>query len=201
MSQEDAAIAAHLLAQLANMPDEAHFGPLEDLADGVAEVVQLNDEIIAKHNAEMQEEVPEKPPADNDASEDDWVYRDNKKHQPYILNFMRFKDGVHNVEDTQFTKEQLFAIRPEHLRRWLNQLAYHKTAPTPDDMPLYYRSGSLKKAKGGICFFHPNKHIQWVDPHGGNPRQHRSINELIQKVTKVEVQGIVKKANDKRAYT
>jgi hypothetical protein len=39
MSQEDAAIAAHFLAQMANMPDEAHFGPPEDAADGVAEVV------------------------------------------------------------------------------------------------------------------------------------------------------------------
>jgi hypothetical protein len=200
MSQEDAAIAAHFLAQLANMPDDAHFGPPEDVAD-VAEVVQLNDEIDAERNAEMQEEVPEEPPADDDASEDDWVYGENKKHQSYMVNFMRFKDGVHYAKDTYFTKEQLLAIRPVHVRRWLNQLAYHKTAPTPDDKPVHYRSGSLKKAKGGISFFHPNKHVPWVDPHGGNPTQHRSINELIQKVAKAEVRGIGKKANDKRAYT
>jgi hypothetical protein len=171
MSQEDEEIAAHFLANLANMPDDAHFGPPpgDDLAD-VAEIVQLNDEI----DAALQEEVQE-PPGDDDASEDDWVYGENKKHQSYMVQFMRFKDGVHYAKDTQFTKEQLLAIRPVHVRHWLNQLAYHKTAPAPDDKPLYYRSGSLKKAKGGISFFHPNKHVQWVDPHGGNPTQHRSI--------------------------
>jgi hypothetical protein len=60
-----------------------------------------------------------------------------------MANFMRFKDGVHYAKDTQFTKEQLLAIRPVHVRRWLNQLAYHKAVPTPNDKPVYYRSGGL----------------------------------------------------------
>jgi hypothetical protein len=71
----------------------------------------------------------------------------------------------------------------------------------PNDKPLHYRSGSLKKAKEGVSFFHPNKHVPWLEPHGGNPTQHRSINELIAKVRKAETHGIGKKPNDKRPYT
>jgi hypothetical protein len=69
MSAVEAEEAAHFLTQLANMPDEAHFGPPDDLADGVAEVVQLNDEMDAEHNDELQEEAPE-PPGDKEGSVD-----------------------------------------------------------------------------------------------------------------------------------
>jgi hypothetical protein len=202
MSAVEAEEAAHFLTQLANMPDEAQFGsPDEDLADGVAEVVQLNDEMDAEeHNDELQEEAPE-PPGDEEGSVDDWVYGENKKHQSYMVKFMSYKNNTVYPHDRQFTKEEILAIRPGHVRRWLNQLAYHTPTPGPNDKPLYYRSGSLKKAKGGVSFFHPNKHVPWLEPHGGNPTQHRSINELIAKVRKAETRGIGKKPNDKRPYT
>ena len=190
MTAEEAEIAANFLAHLANLPDNATFGsPVSQASQRAEEAADLNEAGDAIEATEAQEE------------DDDWVYGENKKHQSYMVHFMRFKDGVNYAKNHRFEKEDLLAIRPMHVRRWLNQLAYHTPTPGPDDRPLYYRSGSLKKAKGGISFFHPNKHSPWIDPHGGNPTQHRSINELIQKVAKAEVRGLGRKANDKRPYT
>jgi hypothetical protein len=55
--------------------------------------------------------------------------------------------------DTKFTKEQLLAVRPHHMRCWLNKRAYGVPNPGPDDKPLNGRSSSLRKAKSGIQYF------------------------------------------------
>jgi hypothetical protein len=133
--------------------------------------------------------------------DDEWVFPTSKKNQNYLVSFMRFANGEQYNMNHQFTKPQLLAIKPYHVCRWLNQLAYHTPTPGHDDRPISYRSGSSKKAKGDVAFFHPNKHAPWVEPHGGNPTIHRSITELIMKVKKFETRGQGKKAEDWHPYT
>jgi hypothetical protein len=101
----------------------------------------------------------------------------------------------------EFTKEQLLAIKPHHVKRWLNERAYHTPTPTEQDRPIYQRAGSLKKAKQALSFYHPNKHVPWLEGRGGNPTIHSTLNALIRRVDLLEVRDLGKKANDKRPYT
>jgi hypothetical protein len=61
----------------------------------------------------------------------DWVYGENKKNQSYMVKFMSYKSNTVYPHDRQFTKEGILAIRPGHVRCWLNQLAYHTPMPGP----------------------------------------------------------------------
>jgi hypothetical protein len=194
MSIETEADGAHWLAWLANLRDDATFAPV-----GRVESDNEDSESEAENEADTSDNIMEV--IEEAHGDDDWIYQSNKKYQAYIVKCMSFTLNQPFAKEHHFSKQQLLDLKPVHIRRWLNQLACHTPTPGPDERPLYYRSGSLKKAKGGVSFFHPNKHVPWVEPHGGNPTQHRSITALIQKVLKFEVRGIGKKANDKRPYT
>jgi hypothetical protein len=102
----------------------------------------------------------------------------------------------------EFTKEQLLSIKPHwhHVKRWLNERAYHTPTPTEQDRPIFQRAGSLKKAKQALSFYHPNKHVPWLEGRGGNPTIHSTLNALIWRVDTLEVQDLGKKANDKWLY-
>jgi hypothetical protein len=200
MSDIDSDAAAHILEEIANASseDENYAILNSDSDDDDEEEAPTDDEDEEEDEEEHQEEEEDRPTSEE---EDDWVYPSNKKHQSYLVKCMRFTKNAHFDKNHRFTKADLLSLRPVHIRRWLNQLAYHTPTPGPDDKPTHYRSGSLKKAKGGVSFFHPNKHVPWMENRGGNPTQHRSINELIQRVKKFETRGQGKKANDKRPYT
>jgi hypothetical protein len=137
--------------------------------------------------------------------EEDWVFPDNDKHKykPYLLHLMSF---LHNRLDdpypkaTEFSKEDLLAIQPHHIRKWMNIRAYGNERPTDDALVTGCRSGSLAKAKMAISFYMPNKNVPWLEGRGGNPTRHISITALIKKVKKKECRGQGRKANDKRAY-
>ncbi len=56
-----------------------------------------------------------------------------EQYQPYIVGFMQFRDGVNYAKDNTFTQQQLGAIQPEEIVRWM-QLKVHGTPnPGPDD--------------------------------------------------------------------
>jgi hypothetical protein len=145
--------------------------------------------------------------ADDPSGEDVWVFPDNADYKPYLLHFMSF---LHNripnpyPKETIFTKNELLAVQPHHVRRWMNLRAYGLTDPSDNLAATGCRSNSLLKAKQAISFYMPNKHVPWIDGDGsggrGNPTRHRSISELVQKVKKKECRGQGVKANDKRAY-
>jgi hypothetical protein len=146
------------------------------------------------------------PPLD----EDDWVFPHNTIFKPYLLDLMSFAHNrVNNKypKETVFSKEDLLAIQPHHIRRWLNWRAYGVTNPDDNARVTGCRSNSLLKAKQAISFYMPNKHVPWIDgsgpnnPSGGNPTRHMSISALIKKVKKKECRGQGRKANDKRAYS
>jgi hypothetical protein len=146
------------------------------------------------------------PPLD----EDDWVFPHNTIFKPYLLDLMSFAHNrVNNKypKETVFSKEDLLAIQPHHIRRWLNWRAYGVTNPDDNARVTGCRSNSLLKAKQAISFYMPNKHVPWIDgsgpnnPSGGNPTRHMSISALIKKVKKKECRGQGRKANDKGAYS
>ena len=119
---------------------------------------------------------------------------------------MKFSTGTECESDAVFTKEQLLAIRPHHIKCWLQLRAYGKADITADDRPTKQRSGSLKKAKGGISYYHPNKHIPWIDgrngqPGSGNPTQHPTVAAVIAKVRKHETCGEGAPTRTKQEYT
>jgi hypothetical protein len=68
------------------------------------------------------------PPLD----EDDWVFPHSTVYKPYLLDLMSF---VHNrvnnkyPKETAFSKEDLLAIQPHHIRRWLKWRGYGVTSP------------------------------------------------------------------------
>lgn len=138
---------------------------------------------------------------DASSSDDDWTYPKSAKHQPYIVSLFSFMDQMTYPKDTRFSKEKLLSIRPHHVRKWLCQRAYGKPIPEEGDHPTMQRSGSLKKAKSGVSFFHPDKHVPWLEGRGGNPTIHRSINDLISKVSAFETRGLGRKGNKKRPYS
>jgi hypothetical protein len=119
---------------------------------------------------------------DEDSSDDDrWTYPKNETYQPYIVLFMSFTHSRTYPATAEFTKEhQLLSIKPHHVKRWLNERAYHTPTHTEQDRPIYQHAGSLKKAKQALSFYyHPNKHVLWLEGTGGNPTIHLTLNALI----------------------
>jgi hypothetical protein len=166
-----------------------------------------SDSRFASHNhvesdiEENFEEAKQQEDDEDDNSDDGWTYPKNETYQPYIVSFMSFTHNRTYPATTEFTKEQLLAIKPHHVKKWLNNRAYHTPMPTEQDRPIYQRAGSLKKAKQALSFYHPNKHVPWLEGRGGNPTIHSTLNALIQRVDTFEVRNLGKKANDKRPYT
>lgn len=132
---------------------------------------------------------------------DDWVFpRNQKKYHSVLIRFMRFKDDINYQKGYIFSKEEMLTIRPVHVRKWLNQLAFGVPKPAPDDRPINMRAESLQKMKQAISYYHPNKHVPWVDGRG-NPTIHASIHALLKSIRKFETRSEGREANDKREYT
>jgi hypothetical protein len=95
-------------------------------------------------------------------------------------------------KDHVFTKEELLAVQPHHIRTWMNWRAYGMTNPDNNAPVTGCCSNTLLKAKQAISFYMLNKHVPWIDssgpnnPSGGNPTRHMSISSLIKKVKKKE---------------
>ena len=80
---------------------------------------------------------------------DHWVYPVKKYYQPYIVDLMSFFHAANEYEkDHSFTREELLELRPNDIKRWLADKAYHD--PDYDisrgDRPTGYRSESISFA-------------------------------------------------------
>ena len=103
--------------------------------------------------------------------DDDWVYPKNHVYQRSISELMSFVDGrTENPysRNEQFTKDQLLALRPSHIRRFMLYKAFKTDNPGDDDMPVHHRAESLRKVKQAISFFMVNKGVAWIEGVGGN---------------------------------
>ena len=50
---------------------------------------------------------------------------------------------------------ELLKIRPIHITRWLNMVAYNKIDPAPGDRPTFARANTLLAHKKNISFYMP----------------------------------------------
>jgi hypothetical protein len=70
------------------------------------------------------EEAKQQEDEDDSSDDDGWMYPKNETYQPYIVLFMSFAHNRTYPATTEFTKEQLLAIKPHHVEKWLNNRAY-----------------------------------------------------------------------------
>jgi hypothetical protein len=114
---------------------------------------------------------------DEASSDDDgWTYPKNETYQPYIVLFMSFTHNTTYPATAEFTKVQLLAIKPHHVKRWFNNIVYHTPTPTEQDRSIYQRASSLKnKARS---FFLPPKQA-CPGRQRRNPTIHSTLNALL----------------------
>jgi hypothetical protein len=83
---------------------------------------------------------------------------------------MSFVDGIAYQKDHEFSQEQLAALTPGIIERWMKQKAYGTPDPGPDAEPTFCRSSSLAYWKKALSFYMPNRLMHWnVMSLQGNP--------------------------------
>ena len=117
---------------------------------------------------------------------------------PSALNLTRYKKclvELHNhafqtnlTTQHEFTPEELFPLRPEHVYAHFANKAYGTPTPSEEDHPTECISASLEFGKKAISSFMPNRPIAWnAQSETGNPTRSPVGNDLIKRVKKEEV--------------
>jgi hypothetical protein len=113
--------------------------------------------------------------------------------------FFSHRDGVNYTKDHEFTQQELAAITPPELERWMCKKVYGKEEPGANDNPIQGRSNSILYWKKAISFFMPNRQPTWdVLTNSGNPTKSIEINELVKLVKKKEVRRQGKPSSARR---
>ena len=131
-----------------------------------------------------------------------WVFpADRPEYLPAFLELMSFIDNKKYTKSSTFTKEQVMKLQPRHVLAFLTHKAFGKTRRLPEDRPDYARSNHIKNMKMKLSHYMPSS-SPWVElPNGeghGNPTRHKSINKLIEDITKFEVRGEGSEGRDVR---
>lgn len=101
-----------------------------------------------------------------------------------LCEFMAFfheKDKPYS-KDHEFTADDLAAITPSEICRWMNVKAFGTSTPGPDAKLVGCGSSSLEFAKKAISFYMPIKGSYDYERKCGNPTRSRQVKELLQKV-------------------
>ena len=89
--------------------------------------------------------------------------------------------------DRVYTAEEMNAITPDHVVRWMKLKTYGTPDPDDDANPTGARSNSLKYWKKALSFFMPNRLLGWNENRGeGNPTRCAMVNDLIKRVKRKE---------------
>ena len=137
-----------------------------------------------------------------------------KEYKSVLCRFMAFKHnrpyhftakGKVKIDaypkDHQFTQDELVAITPTDVTRWLSLMAYNKTDPTSDDLPIYANHNTLLVHKKSLSYFMPRQMHKWDDVREeGNPTKSARVNKLLKVVEKMETRGEGKKSNADRPF-
>jgi hypothetical protein len=122
-----------------------------------------------------------------------------KRYKPSLIQFMSHRDGVNYTKDHEFTQQELAAITPPELERWMCKKVYGKEEPGANNNPIQGRSNSILYWKKAISFFMPNRQPTWdVLTNSGNPTKSIEINELVKLVKKKEVRRQGKPSSARR---
>ena len=101
---------------------------------------------------------------------------------------MGLKDGTVYPKKISFDPEHILTLTPEDIVSYFHLKVFGTTDPDEDSTPKLRRSSSLVYYKKAISFFMPNKLLGWnVTTNSGNPTKSVLVNNVINKVTKIEV--------------
>ena len=117
----------------------------------------------------------------------------NKSYQSTLVAFMSFFCNVSFNRTHLFSADDLNAVSPQDIVRWMNVKAFGEENPPDSANPLYARSSSLEFWKKALSFYMPNRLLQWnTISNSGNPTKSTNVNDLIKRVKKKEVrkQGV-----------
>ena len=79
-----------------------------------------------------------------------------EQHKPYLIKLMSFKYVIQYELYNYFTNEDLGAITPPLIFRWMCLKVYGNPYPNPNDNPTQGCSSSIAYAKKAISHFMPN---------------------------------------------
>jgi hypothetical protein len=110
---------------------------------------------------------------------------------------------LHEVDacekDHVFSQDELVALTPSDIKRWMCVKACGMPEPGPDDHPTECRSSSIEFWKKAISSFMPNGLMQWnVISNVGNPTKSIEVNDLVKAVKKKEVRKLGKASSARR---
>ena len=125
-----------------------------------------------------------------------------RSYKNKMCDFMKW---LHNTEEytpqTEYARDDLLAIRPVHIVRFLNKKAYGDEDPPRDARPMEARKETLDYYKKSISFFMPRKKTRWhEDTEYGNPTQSDAVNELISEVEGFETHGEGRDSTARREF-
>ena len=88
----------------------------------------------------------------------------------------------------EFSEDELAAVTPSDICRWMNVKMFRKSNPGANEKPLFGSHHTLDYYKKSLSSFMPNKDESW-DPltKRGNPTKSTEVNALIKRVK--ELQG------------
>ena len=117
-----------------------------------------------------------------------------------LANMMEYLNNRTYPDDKVFTAQELGAVTPEDIHRWMCFKVYGTPTPAQDAQPQL-RSTTVSYWKKAISYFMPD-HASWNDAvRAGNPTKAKLINRLHKAVIKAETRGIGQPTRANRPFT
>lgn len=111
-----------------------------------------------------------------------------KQLQRYYTVLRDFMANFHSKDEIyppnhEFTQDELSAVAPEDIIKWMNVKLYNKEDPDEEDRPVNGSHHTLDYYKKSISYFMPKKEAGWdAATKTGNPTRAHEINNLIKKI-------------------
>jgi hypothetical protein len=100
---------------------------------------------------------------------------------------MSYLDEEKYEKSHEFTVDQMSALTPADILRWINVRVFGVPDPPEDAKPRGARSNTLKYWKKALSFCMPYKLMQWTKlSNQGNPTESIEINKMLTDVKKKE---------------
>ena len=119
----------------------------------------------------------------------------------YFLQFMRWLHSTNYGKDISFTNDQLNAITPDDVVRYMKFKVYGDANADEDQAyPTEGRSSSLEQYKKSISKFMLSSYPYNDEHNTGNPTRSKRVNTIVNIVKKCEVQGNGKESQARKPF-
>ena len=111
-----------------------------------------------------------------------------KGYFTHVWACLGLKDGTVYPKNISYESEHILTLTPEDIVSYFNLKVFGTTDPEEDCTPKLRRLLLLLYYKKAISYFMPNKLLGWnVQTSSGNPTKSVLVNNVINKVKKMEV--------------